>query len=341
MPFTFSQASIQELPEDERCILDLRESPVAKRNTLFRIAQQNALQYTYGTFVPGFATEAPTVNSMPYAQIVERPIVNAMSEGDLLYSVDFRVEANARAKVAGDIFEVVSSAILWNMAARWNKYMAGGVWSATPRYARPSLRPSPRRQVAVLNLPRDYDWVRLLVPSAESKIAAIRAELSTNGMGLPTSTPDLAVVALPRELQDDVEWRTELTNLTKPNQTRLAVARRHLEGRIEPGEILLAIAFKKSLRSDRLYQPLYEANIMQLLLEGRLGAPKVEFEVHTLDKSGTDAVNTYTAASLFGVAAGLPNVHKAIRELYVPPNAADLAKRLLAFLNERMALVAA
>jgi len=51
---------------------------------------------------------------------------------------------------------------------------------------------------------------------------------------------------------------------------------------------LLAVAFKKSLRSDRLYQPLYEANIMQLLLEGQLDAPRVEFEVHTLQHLGTE-----------------------------------------------------
>jgi len=110
---------------------------------------------------------------------------------------------------------------------------------------------------------------------------------------------------------------------------------------VEPGEIVLAVAFKVSLRSDRLYQPLYEANIMQLLLEGSLGAPRVEFEVHTLDRSGTDAVNTYAAASLFGVATARDDVHRAVRELYEPISATDLAKRLFSFLAERMSLVAA
>jgi hypothetical protein len=160
-------------------------------------------------------------------------------------------------------------------------------------------------------------------------------------MDLPTSTPDLAVVALPSEFQNEQIWHKELPNLSKENQALLAGAHKLMAGRVEPGEILLAVAFKRSLRSDRLYQPLYEANIMQLLLEGRLGAPRVEFEVHTLDRSGTDAINTYTAASLYGVATEQPDVHRAIRELYEPPNATDLVKRLLSFLNKRMAMVPA
>lgn len=112
-----------------------------------------------------------------------------------------------------------------------------------------------------------------------------------------------------------------------------------MEGNIEPGEILLAVALKRSLRSDRLYQPLYEANIMQLLLEGHLDAPRVEFEVYTLDHFGTDALHTYDAASLYSVLAPDRVKHKAVRELYVPGNAQELAKRLLSFLNERTAMI--
>src|SRR5439155_8222441 len=114
-----------------------------------------------------------------------------------------------------------------------------------------------------------------------------------------------------------------------------------LEGRVKAGEIILAIALKKSLRSDRHYQPLYEANIMQLLLEGELGAPQVDFEVHTLESAGTRAVDTYRAASLAAVARrndpDPPNPHRAVRDLYEPPNAEELVKRFFEFLGKRMA----
>jgi hypothetical protein len=270
---------------------------------------------------------------------VNRPLENANAEGRLLFDRDYEVAPSAVAKVTGDIFEVVSSAVLWNAAARWNTYMAEGRWPGVPRYARPGVKPDPSRQVAALNLPRNYDWVKLLVEPAQEQISLIRDKLAEHGMGLPTSTPDLAVVLLPAEYCGDALWRTELPGLDRENQGLLTDAHKLLAGRVEAGEILLAVAFKVSLRSDRLYQPLYEANIMQLLLEGMLGAPRVEFEVHTLDRSGTDAINTYTAASLFGVATGRPDVHRAVRELYEPPNAADLVKRLFGFLADRMALV--
>jgi hypothetical protein len=253
--------------------------------------------------------------------------------------VDYFTESSARAKVAGDTFELVSAAIMWNIAARWNRYMAAERWPARSGYPRPTVTPDTNRQITILNLPRNYDWVRLLTPQATGKITALRNELGESHLRLPTSTPDLAVVVLPQACRDDDMWRTDLPNLSKPSQTQLQNAFRHLEGQVGPGEILLAVAFKKSLRSDRLYQPLYEANIMQLLLEGHLGAPRVEFEVHTLQHFGTDARNTYEAASLFSVLVPERVKHKAVRELYVPPNAQELARRLLAFLNERTDLI--
>ena len=43
---------------------------------------------------------------------------------------------------------------------------------------------------------------------------------------------------------------------------------------------------------------------------------------------GTDAVNTYGAASLYSVLVPERVKHRAVRELYVPDNAQELARRL-------------
>ncbi|WP_324794281.1 Cfr10I/Bse634I family restriction endonuclease [Streptomyces cyaneofuscatus] len=337
MPFTYSIEATRNLATTERCIQDIRNAPVRNRSTQFQLAQQNMLAYTFGEVIPGFASAG--INGMDYRDVIGRPVENAVTEGTHFFRDDFRVDSNAKAKVAGDIFEIVSSAVMWNCAARWNSLMVGEGWRSQPRYSRPTLSPSPRRQVAVLNLPRSFDWVSLLVPESQEVIEEFRAGLRKDGLGLPTSTPDLAVVVLPEEFQNDEMWREEIAGLTRPNQILLSGAYQRLQGRVQPGEISLAVAFKRSLRSDRLYQPLYEANVMQLLLEGKLGAPKVEFEVHTLAPEGTNAFVTYEAASLYGLAEGRSAVHRAIRELYVPPTAADLARRFFAFLNERMELV--
>ena len=125
------------------------------------------IAYTFDEFVPGFA-ESTVLNDTPFAEIVQKPIENADEEGRLLFGADYYVSSNAKSKVGGDIFEVVTHAVYWNTAARWNAYMFGEQWPTRPRFPRPTLTPSPARQVAVLNLPRGYDWVKLLVPAFAS-----------------------------------------------------------------------------------------------------------------------------------------------------------------------------
>ena len=338
MPFAFSPEITLSLEPSRRCIDDRRNNPVRGRQTIFRLLQQNMLAYTFPDFVPGFAESG--INSLPFAELVRRPTENARQEGQLLFREDFILTGSQIAKVEGDIFELVEAAVHWNAAARWNAFMAHGTWPASPRYSRPVAARALNRQAAVLSLPRRYDWVRLLVDSAREQIAEVRRELSEKGLSLPTSTPDILVVALPQEYQSDERFRTELPTLDLESQRRLCNLYREMEGRIEAGEFILAVALKKSLRSDRLYQPLYEANIMQLLLEGRLGASQVDFEVHTLGSSGTGAAKIYSAASLAAVATRHASPHRAVRELYEPPNAQDLVKRFLAFLNGRMGAVA-
>jgi hypothetical protein len=170
-----------------------------------------------------------------------------------------------------------------------------------------------------------------------SEISRVRSQLEQHGLLLPTSTPDIVVTVLPEDRRRSREFFAELPDLTHQSQDLLRAAYGSLEDRVEPGEIILAIALKKSLRSDRLYQPLYEANIMQLLLEGKLGAPQVDFEVHTLESAGTAAHDTYRAASLGAVATADDNPHRAVRELYEPEHAYGLALRFLGFLDERAA----
>lgn len=353
MPYQFSQVTTTALPVEQRCLQDLRLAPVRRRPTQFRLLQQNMLAYTFDSFVPGFAAST-VINETPFAEVVQRPIDNADAEGALLFGADYNVGDNAKRKVAGDIFEVVTHAVLWNMAARWNAYMSGAPWNTRPRFPRPTVRPDPARQIAVLNLPRGYDWVRLLVPEAQQSINDIRDNLEArHGLALPTSTPDIAVVVLPETEREDPSWRGELPNLTIPQQTVLRNAYLRLAGRIEPGELIFALAVKRSLRSDRLYQPLYEANVMQLLLEGFLGAPRVEFEVQTLSLEGTAAMEIYRAASLYAVAieqqslapgvevapAAVSAIHRAVRDLYIPESARHLAQRLLDFLGNRMTAI--
>lgn len=333
MTFRYSQVAAGQLLSNQRMVEDLRNSPIARRSTKFRLMQQNILAYTFDEVVPGWTS--PGLNSMPFKEVVDQGILNAREEGLHAYQGDFDINSNAVAKVTGDIYEVLTSAVMWNAAAAWNEYMWGGSWPSSPRYARPKVGRSPRRMVTVLNLPRRYDWVRLLDKLSKERIKAIRDELAERELSMPTSTPDMAVIVLPESERDDPIWRTPIPHLSPENQTILRDAHKRVAGKVQPGEIILAIALKSSLRSDRLYQPLYEANVMQLLLEGYLGAPRVEFEVHALTAEGTGAVDIYRAATLHS--AGTPFAHRAVRELYEPQNASQVVTRFLSFLEGRMA----
>lgn len=337
MPFAFDPALSADLDPDLRPIEDRRDNPVRGRPTLFRLAQANMLAYTFPDFVPGSAQAG--INHLPFPELLSRPIENAQRYGRQLYGQQFQVSSNQIAKVAGDIFQAVEAAILWNAAARWNRFMAGDGWDRQPRYTIPTVSPDVSRQIAVVELPRRYDWVRLLTPAAAQEISAVRAELARHELLLPTSTPDIIITVLPAECRLSPEFTTDVYDLGHASQEVLVRAHRRLEGKVAAGEIILAIALKKSLRSDRLYQPLYEANIMQLLLEGKLGAPRVDFEVHTLESAGTAARDTYRAASLAAVATGHATPHRAVRDLYEPANADELVRRFFNFLNERTARI--
>lgn len=337
MPYQFSRVATAGLGPGEHLVEDLRNAPVRNRNTQFRLAQANMLAYTFDQWVPGFSTST-VYNGTDIRDLVQQSVDNADEEGFLRFEQDYRANANARAKVLGDLYETLTSAMMWNAAAMWNEYMATGIWSGGRRYRLPAVECRPSRQVAVLNLPRGYDWVALLNGAAKRAIADVRDSLQRQGdLTIPTSTPDIAVVVLPDDAaREDPTWRTPLENLRHAQQVTLAHAYAGLAGRIEPGELILAIAAKRSLRSDRLYQPLYEANVMQLLLEHFLGAPRVDFEVHTLDLSGTSAIDIYSAATIYAVATESPSIHRSVRELYVPTTPIPFVQRFLDFLSERM-----
>jgi hypothetical protein len=337
VPFAFDPGKSATLAPALVPIEDRRNDPVRGRPTKFRLAQANMLAYTFPDFVPGFAPGG--INRLPFPKLLGRPLENAVDYGTQMYGQMFEVSSNQTAKVAGDIFQEVEAAILHNVATYWNRYMAGETWTLSPRFARPQVQPGLGRQVAVALLPRRYDWVRLLTPADRGAIDAVRSELAQHELLLPTSTPDVIVVVLPEEARLAPEFTNALPDLGHSSQTTLHLLHQHLEGHIAAGEIILAIAMKKSLRSDRLYQPLYEANIMQLLLEGKLGAPQVDFEVHTLESAGTAAVDTYRAASLAAVATGHSKPHRAVRELYEPANADELIRRFLDFLGQRTAQI--
>lgn len=76
--------------------------------------------------------------------------------------------------------------------------------------------------------------------------------------------------------------RFEWSRGDRGNAVRLGRERAYLplEGTVEAHGFLLAVAVKRSTRSDRLYQPLFEANVLKYLIEYVLRGAAFRFHVH-------------------------------------------------------------
>lgn len=282
------------------CYEDRRNNPVPGRQTEFRVRQQIAVNCTFHNFVPGFDGDPQL--GVGFNTYLERFRDNARNAGRTLVGDDFRIAPAALAKVEGDVAELLEAAALWNTAATWNLFMQMGQWVSRSLQIPERAVIDPERQVAILKLPRSYDATRLFTLQARAQIATLEAELQLRNMELGLSAPDIVGVRLPKEIHyREHPFSTLLPNLSTPNLLVLESAYRQLEGKIAQDELLFAIAIKRTMRSDRLYQPLFEANVLKYLLHGLLNSHNFKFYVHAWSVEGANVEGHYRAASLYSL----------------------------------------
>src|SRR5690606_13004356 len=128
-------------------------------------------------------------------------------------------------------------------------------------------------------------------------VHAMVVALDREDMRLGLSSPDIVGVRLPHPLPPELAvFQEALTDFNPANQRLLEHSHRLLEGRLDGRSFLFAIAVKRTTRSDRLYQPLFEANILKFLIEHVLRGAAFRFYVHMGSLEGSDVVNHYRAA---------------------------------------------
>jgi hypothetical protein len=85
---------------------------------------------------------------------------------------------------------------------------------------------------------------------------------------------------------------------------------------------------KRTTRSDRLYQPLFEANVLKYLIETVLRGAAFRFYAHLNSFAGADVEGHYKAASLISLMrGGTPS--KAVDVLYLALRPRDSAQNIL------------
>lgn len=303
MPFSFNQQLTCPTCPYGICIEDRRTNPVRGRTTTFRLRQNTALSCTFSDFVPG--TDNDVDSSRTYDDYLKQFRNNAMGAGNVRFGPAFNLEKAALAKVEGDVFELLDVAALWNAAALWNQFMDTGRWSSQVLALPPNSVATPRRKVAIVKLPRGYDATKLFKDSVRNDILAHENALRLRGMVLGLSSPDIVGIRIPDPLPPQFNpFLHPLLNLSDQSRDILENVYSSIEGTLEGRSFLFAIAVKRTTRSDRLYQPLFESNVLKYLIEVVLGGAAFRFSVHLGSFEGADVRAHYKAASLISLIRG-------------------------------------
>lgn len=327
MPFNFTHADQCSRCPFNGCIEDRRIDRVNKRDTDFRLNQGTAMECTFSEFMPGTANDPDPTRL--YKTYLKQFRSNALGAGEHLYPGAFNLKPQAVGKVEGDVFELLEAGAFWNAAATWNTFMDTGVWSS-PVFTQPAdAVPTPDRKVAIVKLPRGYDATLLFKESVRNNIRAHEAALKRDGMELGLSSPDIVGVRLPRVLSPSLaRFMRPVENLNGLNLQLLQDSHEMLKDQIESTGFLFAIGVKISTRSDRLYQVLFEANILKYLIQNVLKGAAFRFYAHLNTFEGADVKARYSAASLISLIQG-GRASKAIDVLYRAERPRDSAQAIL------------
>lgn len=310
------------------CIEDRRVNRVARRDTKFRLKQATILGCTFGTFVPGCDSD-PDPNRT-FDEYIGQMRLNATGAGNSKFPGGaFKLDGSAVAKVEGDVFELLEAAALWNAAAAWNRFMDNGLWAAGSFTQPVSSVATPTRKIAIVKLPRGYDATRLFKPEVRATIQAFEEGMKRNDVTLGLSSPDIVGVRLPHPLPPGLErYLMDIPCLDTANIYALETGYRHLEGQLDSSAFLLAIAVKRTTRSDRLYQPLYEATVLKFLIEYVLRGATFRFYAHLGSYEGANVVKAYKSGLLTSLIRGGVSA-RAVDQLYHAVSPRETAQSIL------------
>lgn len=303
MPFSFDQTKVCPVCPHGVCIEDRRVNRVRGRETDFRLRQTTALQCTFSDFAPGADSDPDPKRT--FDEYLGQFRQNALAAGAVLFGGDFKISGSALAKVEGDAFELIEAAALWNAFSAWNRFMGSGNWESKIFSVPQGAVPTPTRRVAAITLPRGYDATKLFRDEVRREVKAFEASLARNNMELGLSSPDIVGFRLPEPLPAPLApFLDPITNLGEANQELLQGIYQRLEGTLDGRSFLFAVAVKRTTRSDRLYQPLFEANVLKFLIEHVLRGAAFRFYVHMGSLEGADVEGHYRAASLISLLRG-------------------------------------
>lgn len=336
MPFQFGEEGSAEAQASlcsachasgKSCLVDTRGGGIKGRKTEFQVTQARVMDCAFGGFLPGSDNDPDPDRA--FKDYRQQAYKNTREAGGILWPGAFRLSEQQLAKVDGDVYEMMEAAALWNAAATWNTFMDTGQWNSSVFRKPDGAVPTPTRKVAIVKMARGADTTKLLSPTARAEYFAFETALQKRGLELKLSTPDILGLRIPDPIPEGFKvFMSPLLNLTLGSQEQLETAWRGIQGSLEGRHFLFAIAVKTSTRSDRLYQALFEANVLKYILGYVLRGPAIRFHAHLETFANADVVGRYKAASMTSLlAGGIPS--KAVDQLYLALNPKDTAQMIL------------
>jgi hypothetical protein len=282
---------------------------------------------TFGEFVPG--SESDPDPGRTFDEYLTQFRANALAAGESIYGNEFEIKGPALAKVEGDVFELMEAAVIWNALAVWNRYMDGNEWNSAIFRKPEGAVATPSRKAAALKLPRGYDATLLFKEGVRASIQAHEQALKLRGMELGLSCPDIVGIRIPEPMPPEfAPFLSPLEGLAKTHRHTLENIHHAVEGTLDGRSFLFAIAVKRTTRSDRLYQPLFESNVLKYLIEEVLRGAAFRFHVHMGSLEGADVLGRYNAASLTSLLRG-GEPTKAVDKTYHAVRPTDTAQLIL------------
>jgi hypothetical protein len=262
MPYQLDDSRIcLECPHG-RCIEYLGDKVFKDRETKYRLKQNIISACVFDRWLPGSWAEENDRNAadsqIPWEDLLSKIVENGLKAGAFLVG-NGRITASENGffltkqqigKVRGDVFQMLVGAILWNSCVLRNKIKQDNSNSL----------------FVAITLGDDYDLKSLLTEDDSNTLKLLQDFLQKNNTSLAFSTPDFVVIDITASDQLTRNYfEKELTNFSKENQDVMVGARSFLKGKVRAADIIAAIGLKTSIRSDRMYQLLYEANSWKFL----------------------------------------------------------------------------
>ncbi len=234
------------------------------RDTQYRLAQKAIMACTYDSGIPGF--DDNELGTFELTDLVNKCINNGKSAGSYIEEYEaehfgsnveraFELTSGQIGKVRGDIFETLIRAILWNAGLALSDTYSGSINGCISKIID---RNKKSQRYAAITLGDNYDLKQLFTPVAGKEFQKFEKHLEKRDTSYCYSTPDLIVVKCNK---NNMEYFSDpIQTLSIENQDKLANIRTKIEGTIEPSDVVMAAGIKTSIRSDRMYQLLFEAN---------------------------------------------------------------------------------